>query len=297
MGENKNKFFSGLTKILDENAPTLATFGSILGVVATVFFMHKGAKQAAAVEEKYAERVEEIEEDYADDEAQMKEELAHARMTKNMRLLYIYRWAIVSGIASGGFAILSNYLNGRAIAALTTMLALNQDKLKKATEKAKQMIGEDKLKEIQESVQKDILGEHITKGEIKAEKSKKVRKLPDGEPDGDRVRFYLPSTDEFWDIQRSQLQDAIDEATRMQFLTWNDFRNMCGYDSCGWNVKWDKGNPFKAHIGYVNVGVPGMDALIFDNVPHEADTYRFRRLQEEGWLETIGMWADKRSKN
>ena len=38
------KFFGEFKKLLDTNAPTLATFGSILGVGLTVYFMHKAAK-------------------------------------------------------------------------------------------------------------------------------------------------------------------------------------------------------------------------------------------------------------
>lgn len=270
------KFFSGLKKVLDTNAPTFATFGSILGVGLTVYFMHKASKQAAKVEEKYEETIEDLE-DYAADENgdplnedELKQEKTRLKIDKYMRLVYIYRWALLSGIGSAGFAVLSNYLNGRTIAGLTTLLALNQDKLQKGCEKVKELVGEDKFKELQESVEKDILGERVAKGEIKPEKRKKAPAI--GKADGPEeglTRFYIPFTDEFWDLPEGRVKDSIAEASRLEYLNWNDFRNMNGYASCqiGYDYCWDKDHPFKAHIGYVNVGAYGTKSINFDNQP------------------------------
>lgn len=270
-----NKFFGEIKNLLDTNAPTLATFGSILGVVATVYFMHRAAKNAAKVEEKYEEDMKYVEADLEDEhgnpatEDDIKAEKTKLKIDKYLRLVYIYRFALLSGIGSAGFAVLSNYLNGRTIAMMGTLLATNADKLQKLGEKAKEMVGEEKFQELKESVEKEMFAEKLQKGEVKAEKAKVIAKDGDQSEDG-LIRYYIPFTDEFWDLPAGRLDDTVANASRMEYLSWNDFRNMNGYGSCkvGQQYCWDKNHPFKAHIGYANcVGQFGMKCLSFDTDP------------------------------
>ncbi len=267
-----NKFFGEIKNLLDTNAPTLATFGSILGVVATVYFMHRAAKNAADAERMHEERLMDIEEDASTGTLtveEAKEEKGHEKLNHALRLIYIYRFALLSGIGSAGFAVLSNYLNGRTIAMMGTLLATNADKLQKLGEKAKEMVGEEKFQELKESVEKEMFAEKLQKGEVKAEKAKVIAKDGDKSEDG-LIRYYIPFTDEFWDLPAGRLDDTIANASRMEYLSWNDFRNMNGFGSCkvGQQYCWDKDHPFKAHIGYANcVGQFGMKCLSFDTEP------------------------------
>lgn len=273
-GIKPGKFFGEIKNLLDTNAPTLATFGSILGVVATVYFMHRAAKNAAKVEEKYEEDLKYVEADLEDDhgnpasEEDIKAEKTKLKIDKYLRLVYIYRWALLSGIGSAGFAVLSNYLNGRTIAMMGTLLATNADKLQKLGEKAKEMVGEEKFLELKESVERDMLGDKIQKGEIKAEKAKVITK-EGSEPDDGLTRFYVPWNGDMYDVPEDRVKDAIAEASRVEFLDWNTFRNMLGYESAPLWYKfcWTKDNPFKAHIGYVNMGAFGMKAICIDSEP------------------------------
>ena len=266
------KFFGEFKKLLDTNAPTLATFGSILGVGLTVYFMHKAAKRAASEEDYYKAEVAELEEtakcteDLSEEE--LKEQKSRMKINYVMRLVYIYRFALLSGIGSAGFAVLSNYLNGRTIAMMGTLLATNADKLQKLGEKAKEMVGEEKFKELTESVERDMLGEKIQKDEIKAEKAKVITK-EGAEPDEGFTRFYVPWNGEMLDVPEDRVKDAISEASRVEFLDWNTFKNMLGYESAPvwYKFCWTKDNPFKAHIGYVNMGTFGMKAICVDTEP------------------------------
>jgi hypothetical protein len=74
-----------------------------------------------------------------------------------------------------------------------------------------------------------------------------------------------------WDVPEGRVKDAIAEASRVEFLDWNTFRNMLGYESCPlwYRYCWTKDHPFKAHIGYVNVGAFGMKAICIDTEPEE----------------------------
>ncbi|MBQ6435454.1 MAG: hypothetical protein IJJ09_05600, partial [Synergistaceae bacterium] len=76
-------------------------------------------------------------------------------------------------------------------------------------------------------------------------------------------------TGDMWDIPVSQVKDAINEAKRIEFLDWNTFRNMLGIESAPvwYDYCWTKDNPFKAHIGYVDVGIGGMKAICLDTQP------------------------------
>jgi hypothetical protein len=272
------KFLNGLKEVLDKNAPTIATFGSVIGVGLTIFFMHKSSTQAAIVEEKYQEDIEANEEKYdsgndPETAEEYKSEKTRIKLNKYVQLIYVYRWALISGIGSAGFAFLSNYLNGRTIAALTGFLALNTDKLKLAAKKGKELLGEDKFKELQESVEREILGERLVKGEVKPQRTNYVVAVKeDSEPEEGLEFFYLTFWGHMYEIAKSQVEDAISEASKLDYLTFNDFRGMLGFEPCPagsdycWNAK--DGNPFKAHIGFdPNVGPCGVHTIEIDNYP------------------------------
>lgn len=272
-----NKLFNGIKQILDTNAPTLATFGSVLGLGLTIYFMHKASKQAAKAEEKYEEDIQDLEDQKAIEgvdeggisDEEFKSEKARIKTNKYIRLIYIYRWALISGFASGGLAFLSNYLNGRTIATITGLLALNQEKLQEYAKKGKEMLGSEKFEELRDEVNKEILGKKIEKGDVKVERSKIKVAEDENRPDEGYERLYDTFWGEMYDIPTGRLNDAIAEAERLEYLNYNDWRGMLGIDSCqaGYKFKWDRTNPFKAHKGYVNVGIAGMHAICYDHEP------------------------------
>ena len=269
---NANKFLSGVKNLLDTNAPTIATFGSIVGVGLTMFFMHKASKAAATVEEKYEEKVNYIDDKVEDGELkpeEAKEDKARAKMDKAMRLIYIYRWALLSGAGSAGFALLSNYLNGRTIAALTGFVALNNEKIREYAKKGKEMLGEEKFKELQDSVEKELFDKKVKKGDLKPEKSALPVSDDENLSDG-WERYYIPFNDQIWEIPSGRVNDVLAEAMRMEYLGFNDLRNMFGLRTCkeASPYCWDPKNPFKAHVGYASeVGLYGMKTISFDNEP------------------------------
>ena len=272
------KIFKEIGGFVDSNAPTLATFGSILGVVATIYFMHKSAKQASDVVEEYEENLSNLVEHVAEieqmDEEELKREKTRLKLDKGIRLVYIYRWALLSGIGSAGFAVLSNYLNGRTIAVLGTLLATNTDKLQKYADKAKEMIGEEKFKELQDSVERDILKDKMWKGDAKPEKTKKVK--DDDTPFEDYIDVYVPCTDDRYQGPRGVFDEAMKyfnemfEKDKTAYLDYNTWRAKIRIPSAPiWrDFCWCSKNPFKAEWGYVDYdGTRGMDAIIFKHRP------------------------------
>ncbi len=282
------KFLNSIRGFLDSNAPTIATFGSVLGVAATVYFMHRAAKNAAKVEEKYEEDLKYMEADLEHEdgtpatEDDLKMEKNRLKMNKYLQLIYIYRWGLLCGVGSMFFAFLSNYLNGRTIATITGLLALNNDKLREYAKKGKEMIGEDKFKELQDSVEKEIFGEKLMKGEVKHEQSKESKKKKDDDlPWGDYRTYVLPQYDMIWEVPKDLMEKAVKDCNHMfqtdktAYLDLNAFRRMLRLVSTTeWGkFKWDSRNPFKAHIGYnVNYGDQCVEALFFDNPPTQENS-------------------------
>ena len=272
------KIFKEIGGFVDSNAPTLATFGSIIGVVATIYFMHKAAPQAVTAKDCYEQEIQDVVESNKCTEAMDEEELKQVKnrikFKHGIDLVYIYRWALLSGIGSAGFAVLSNYLNGRTIAVLGTLLATNTDKLQKYADKAKEMIGEEKFKELQDSVERDILKDKMWKGDAKPEKTKKIK--DDDTPFEDYIDVYVPCIGDRYQGPRWVFDDAMKyfnemfEKDKTAYLDYNTWRAKIRIPSAPiWrDFCWCSKNPFKAEWGYVDYdGTRGMDAIIFKHMP------------------------------
>lgn len=271
-----NKFFSGFKRIIDHNAPTITTFGSVVACIAALYFMHRASKNAAEVEEKYEAKLECLKDkvevgEMSEDE--FKEEKAHLRFNKILHLVTVYRFGLLCGTGSMIFAILSNYLSGMQLAGLGTILALEQDRIQKGGEKLKELIGEEKFKEFQESLEKDILGEQLSSDKHKVEKSKVSKN--DDTPLDDYEEFCVPQTGEVYKAPRWLVEEAIEHCTQIfksdkcAYLDYNTWRARIRIPSAPfWTpFAWTTKNPFKAHIGKVDFDGRCMDAIIFDVPP------------------------------
>ena len=180
----------------------------------------------------------------------------------------------MSGIGSAGFAVLSNYLNGRTIATLGTLLALNRDKLEKVSEKAKELIGEEKFQELQDNVEREVLKDRMWKGDYKAEKTKKVK--DDDTPFEDYIDVCVPCTGDRYQGPRWVFDEAMKyfnemfEKDKNAYLDYNTWRSKIRIPSAPiWrDFCLTSKNPFRAKWGYVDYdGTHGMDAIIFDYMP------------------------------
>lgn len=102
-------------------------------------------------------------------------------------------------MVTGGFTIISislaGYLNHKTEMALAAALALNKDNLKKFEKKAREIVGEEKVREIKKEVSKE---------DAKANASKMPSKdIPDG-----LVRLYDPFTEQFIDTSIEKISMA-----------------------------------------------------------------------------------------
>ena len=265
-----NKMFKGIGGFLDQNAPTIATFGSMICSGLTVFFAYKAAKAAGRVQEQRDTDIQDIRQDvtagiYTAEDGKAEEH--RVKLHSDLSLIYIYRWSLVSAFLAGGLAFLSNHLNGRTIAGMSALIAMNQDKIQKGGEKVKELVGEETFEKLRNDINREVLGEKLDDGSIKTEVSKSNS---NGAPeDSNYERYYDTYWGQFIEINPGVMMDAIAEAERTTFLKWNDWRGMLGMESCGagYHVGWGDKNRFKARIGWVDTGDGGTKAIIYETEP------------------------------
>lgn len=255
-----NKIFIGLSHLLDENAPTLCTVGSAICVLATLYFSYRASKNGAEIQEEYEYKKNEAESNPEIEDDKLKNVVANLKVETGVKLVYNYKWAILSGVGAIGFSFASNYLNGRKLAGLAAALALSEEKLKKGIEKAKEVLRSEEYQKIFNSAHNDIARDHANSDNA----------APfDDSSNWDGTEVYDTYVGHFFSIPESQLQDAINEAQRITFLRWTDWRGMLGLETpiMGPRVGWGNKNRFKAHIDKMNIGNRWVKAIVYDTEP------------------------------
>ena len=254
-----SKIFIGLSHLLDENGPTLCTVGSAICVLATLIFTYKASKDSAEIQDEYEDSLEEIE---AKDipEADKKREITNLKVSTGLKFACNNKWGILSAGAAIGLGFASNYLNGRKLAGLAAALALSEEKLKKGIEKAKEVLRSEEYQKIVNGVHSDIARDHANSDDA----------APfDDSSNWDGTEVYDTYVGHFISIPLTQLQDAINEAKKLWFVRWCDWRGMLGLESpvMGTLVGWGNKNRFNAHIGDMQIGNKWVKAIIYDTLP------------------------------
>ena len=254
-----NKLFIGISHLLDENGPTLCTVGSAICVLATLYFTYKASKDTADIQDEYEVGLEEID---AQDlpEADKKRETTNLKVSTGLKFIFNNKWGIVSAVGAIGFGFASNYLNGRKLAGLAAALALSEEKLRKGVEKAKEVLRSEEYQKIVNGVHSDISRDHANSDDA----------APfDDSTNWDGTEVYDTYVGHFISIPITQLQDAINEAKKLTFIRWCDWRGMLGLESpiMGKRVGWGNKNRFNAHIGDMNIGNKWVKAIIYDTEP------------------------------
>jgi ElaB/YqjD/DUF883 family membrane-anchored ribosome-binding protein len=258
--KKSNKIFIGLSHLLDENGPTLCTVASALGVLATLYFSYKASKNTANIQSEYEAELEEIENSNAD-ESTKKAAKTNLKVGTAVKYIVNNKWGIMSGTAAIGFGFASNFLNGRKLAGLAAALALSEEKWKKGVEKAKEILRSEEYQKIVNAVNTDLAREHENETE-------EAPFDTDDNADG-LVDYYDTYVGHYIKINPKQLQDAINEAKKLVFVRWCDWRGMLGLESpvMGTRVGWGNRNRFNAHIGQIQIGNRYVNAIIYDEEP------------------------------
>lgn len=255
-----NKIFIGISHLLDENGPTLCTVASAISVIATLYFTCKASKDMADIQDEYQVSLEEIDAKEDLPEADKKREKTNLKVTTGLKIVFNNKWGILSAAGAIGFGFASNYLNGRRLAGLAAALALSEEKLKKGIEKVKEVTRSEEYQKIVNGVHSDIARDHANSDD----------KAPfDDSTVWDGTEVYDTYVGHFISIPETQLQDAINEAKKLWFIRWSDWRGMLGLETpvMGPFVGWGNKNRFDAHIGEIQIGNKWVKAIIYDTLP------------------------------
>lgn len=164
-------------------APTLLTILGAAGVIATAVF---AAKKAPAVKEKIEKAQEESDEELT-------------TMDKVKIAAPEYKEAIIIGTVTVGCIFGSNYINRRTIKGLTGSLALSTAALGNYRKATRNIVGEEKEKEIRHEIAKKSAEENKIAEKQKTENKKREEKIPIGGPGTDIEQgyywFYEPCGD------------------------------------------------------------------------------------------------------
>ena len=240
------KFVNDVKDVLDKFGPEILTG---LGIIFTGLAIKSAIDQA--VEATNAEMeckadCMELEKE-AQEGGSGSEELTKALRTrkfqKNIELLMIYKWSLIFGTASAVCMICSTKLSGSKIAAAYALAKLNEDKLKIALEKTKEMFGEEGEKEIKNKIADELA--------MKNDKPLAFTKNPElNQPEVFRdgwIGTWMMSTKENVEVAR---QKAIAELQKNHVLSYKRWLMILGipYDNLKdikiSDIGWNTFNPF-----------------------------------------------------
>ena len=243
MGMGGSGMLGSLGNFIKENGSTISMFAGIVCVLGSLYAAFKASDEISSINIKFDEDKQEIESgDDSDDEKAKK--IKELKTRRNVRYILAYKFVGVLGGGAIGFAILSKYLDGLALAGVTAFAMSKEDEIKKLVKNGKEMLGEEKFKEIEDKT----LEERVAEKFFGTSNAKKLSISGGGlvVDDDDAIIFQIDMTD---------LQDVIDRAesycARNHNLSKAKFLEMLGFVDIPEEASekwWGPKRPFKAEI-------------------------------------------------
>lgn len=158
-----NKLVGGIANFVSENASTLTMVGSIVTLGMSLYEAFKAAEAISKEKEESAGKIEKVQSE-AISEPEKAAKIKEIKTERNFKYVFIYKWAIMFGILSAILMMITKWIDGMTIAGLTALGVRYQDKLKSFMNHTKEVVGEEKFKEIddktvEEKVLKNFFGE------------------------------------------------------------------------------------------------------------------------------------------
>lgn len=153
------KFVNDVKDVLDKFGPEILTgFGIIFTGLAIKSAIDKAEEATNANMECKADcmELEQEAEVRTIGSEDLKKSIKSRKLQKNIELVMIYKWSLIFGVASAACVICSNRLSGSKLAAAYALAKLNEDKLKIALAKTKELLGEDGEKTIKDTIAEEL---------------------------------------------------------------------------------------------------------------------------------------------
>lgn len=261
------KFVDDVKNVLDKFGPEILTG---LGIIFTGLAIKSAidvAEEATEVDMEYRADVKELTETYKENpengtgrypwgSKDLNKLLKQRKLQKHIEKALVYKWSFIFGFSSAVCMICSTKLSGSKIAAAYALAKLNEDKLKIALEKTKEMFGEDGEKAIKNKIADELM--------VKNDKPIALTKNPElNQPEVFTDAYtgnWLGGTKEGLEIAR---QKAISELQKNHVLSHKRWLMILGVpyenlktmkiDDVGWNVF----NPFDFDLEELDVKFNG----------------------------------------
>ena len=241
----KKSFFGTFSNFVKDNASTISMAGGIGCILVALYSAFKASDDVSKIHEDFIEKVEGIKsEGLSEDEEATR--IKEAKSDRNVHYILAYKFVGIFGLGAIGLSLLSKYLDGMAIAGLSAFVMSKEDELKAFAKNAKDMLGEEKFKELEQKTLEDRISEKFF-GEsgavlIDPRNGKLVA-------DEDSETLFQVDVDELEGV----LQFAENYFnTHGQRMSQADYLKMLGFKTIPEEAKnrwWGPKNPFKARIG------------------------------------------------
>lgn len=268
------KFVDDVKNILDKFGPEILTG---LGIICTGLAIKSAidvAEEATEVEMTYRADMKNLEEmtEGSPDQDAVKKTIKTRKLQKHIEKALVYKWSFIFGFSSALCMICSTKLSGSKLAAAYALAKLNEDKLKIALEKTKEMFGEDGEKSLKSKIIEELA--------IDKNAPFDSTKNPElNEPD-----IFVDSFTGAWiETTRENIDNAAKEANRqllknhtLPYRKWLMIVGLPG-DICSiTNVGWNVFNPFEIEIVDEQIGNKIMHVIKYKNEPRQ-DFYHMTR--------------------
>lgn len=157
---SNNKFLNNIGAALNAHGSTIAMIGSMVSFGCAFYMAFRASKNVSDAKEKFTQEKEKV----ASEGLEMpveKEKMRELRTSRNIRYILAYRWVALFGGLGYFMMILAKMADFRTIGSLTALAATQRDKLEKFAENAKDMIGEEKFKTLENKTLEDMVLENF----------------------------------------------------------------------------------------------------------------------------------------
>lgn len=146
-----NKTAGGIEGFLKQNGSTVSMVAGFVTLGLCIWRAYKASGEVSKIQENYIEAKQKIAAEGLS-EPQKKAKMKEIRSERNTKFILAYKWVWLFGGSTLGFMLLSQYLNGIAFTALAGYAMKEEDKVKQFVKKGKEVLGEEKFKEVEDKV-------------------------------------------------------------------------------------------------------------------------------------------------
>ena len=270
------KFFDETKNILNKFGPEILSGLAVIFTGLAIKSAIDKAEEATEVKMEYAADVKELTETYTENSENgtgrypwgnkdLNGLLKQRKLQKNIELALVYKWSFIFGFASATCMICSTKLSGSKLAAAYALAKLNEDKLKIALEKSKELFGEDAKDKLEEK----IAGEMLIKSNAPFAGDNDI--CAEDELLFEDGSTGIPIRTTMANIDRAK-KDALDILKKNHTLSYKKWLMILGVNkeyvnNVGVNTGWNVLHPFDFELSEFQMGDVSAYLIKYTNAP------------------------------